>query len=459
MTDNNKLIEILKENNVRISKLGNICLNDLVDNVIQSKNSDGYIKKIPNKKIIKDNYYITPNGCIEILKNTNFRRCKDIYTQILIDDGDKSSIIDVEKQIFQFDGHKFPAFFVEKEDGDWEVYVQGSPVAKFLGYMNPSEAIGDHVDDENLFNYGQLIKLFPASTNLVSKKYLETKTLFINLSGFFNLIHYSKKDPAKKIKKWLDNEVIPSLIKYGTYTMQPVKMNIKIFYDDAMFSDFDKKAVLYIAFVGKYKGEFIFKYGLTRDVFRREYDEHRKQFEKFQVVFIGECDNCEEVETLFEKELKLRYLWRNLMINNKQQTELFTVTTKFNYDFFIDLMKKLITNNKLPVIKEADNKIANLVKVVDGYKQSDELRKQSDELRKLEMQFKLSDNYKLELERDVKIKQIESDTQIALGNINIELQREKNKQIAMEHDYDVTHFIDNVSKNKPNSKAKNIVKL
>ena len=34
-------------------------------------------------------------------------------------------------------------------------------------------------------------------------------------------------------------------------------------------SDFIRKSVIYIAFLGIYNGEYIFKYGLSRNVFRR----------------------------------------------------------------------------------------------------------------------------------------------------------------------------------------------
>src|ERR1700733_11009340 len=67
-----KLIEVLKINNVCISNKGNICLNDLVNNIIKSSNSVLYIKKISDKKIkIKNNNdcYITPDNCLEILNN------------------------------------------------------------------------------------------------------------------------------------------------------------------------------------------------------------------------------------------------------------------------------------------------------------------------------------------------------------------------------------------------------
>lgn len=77
--------------------------------------------------------------------------------------------------------------------------------------------IGDHVDDENQMPYGELLR---HNDSLCSKK-LNKDAIFINLSGFFNLIHDSEQPLAKKIRKCLDDEILPSLVKYGSYSMQP----------------------------------------------------------------------------------------------------------------------------------------------------------------------------------------------------------------------------------------------
>ena len=41
--------------------------------------------------------------------------------------------------------------------------------------------------------------------------------LFVNESGFYNAIMGSKKPEAKKFKKWVTNEVLPSIRKHGGY--------------------------------------------------------------------------------------------------------------------------------------------------------------------------------------------------------------------------------------------------
>lgn len=88
--DKQKLIEILKNNNVHLSERGEVCLLDLAKNVVQSKNPDLYISNLKNKTIITDdNDYISLEKCFEILKNTNFRRCKKICAQLQSKNRDK----------------------------------------------------------------------------------------------------------------------------------------------------------------------------------------------------------------------------------------------------------------------------------------------------------------------------------------------------------------------------------
>lgn len=48
-----------------------------------------------------------------------------------------------------------------------------------------------------------------------------TKILIINESGLYSLIFGSKMDFAKKFKKWVTSEVLPSIRKTGSYSITP----------------------------------------------------------------------------------------------------------------------------------------------------------------------------------------------------------------------------------------------
>lgn len=91
---------------------------------------------------------------------------------------------------------------VEKDGEPWFV---GKDVAAVLGYAKPENAIARHVDDED-----KSITPFQGTA-------YETRATIINESGLYSLILSSKLPNAKKFKRWVTNEVLPSIRKHGAY--------------------------------------------------------------------------------------------------------------------------------------------------------------------------------------------------------------------------------------------------
>lgn len=102
-------------------------------------------------------------------------------------------------------------------DGDpWFV---GKDIAECLGYSNTKDALRKHVDSEDKIMGSQ--NATPSITDNLGRKQFPT---FINESGVYSLILGSKLESAKKFKRWVTSEVLPSLRKTGTYivvTAQP----------------------------------------------------------------------------------------------------------------------------------------------------------------------------------------------------------------------------------------------
>lgn len=92
---------------------------------------------------------------------------------------------------------------------DGEPWFVGKDVAEILGYANPNEAISDHVDDEDKLNSKTLSSF---SANLGQRG-----GWLINESGLYSLIMSSKLPAAKKFKRWVTSEVLPSIRKNGGY--------------------------------------------------------------------------------------------------------------------------------------------------------------------------------------------------------------------------------------------------
>jgi anti-repressor protein len=88
---------------------------------------------------------------------------------------------------------------------DGKPYLIGKDVAEALGYSNTRKALADHVDEED--------KGVTKCDTLGGKQELTV----INESGLYSLILSSKLESAKRFKRWVTSEVLPSIRKSGGY--------------------------------------------------------------------------------------------------------------------------------------------------------------------------------------------------------------------------------------------------
>lgn len=88
-----------------------------------------------------------------------------------------------------------------------EPWFIGKDVAMTLGYAKPENAIASHVDAED------------KTSTLIqgSGSNYKSKTILINESGLYSLILSSKLPNAKKFKRWVTSEVLPSIRRHGAY--------------------------------------------------------------------------------------------------------------------------------------------------------------------------------------------------------------------------------------------------
>lgn len=101
-----------------------------------------------------------------------------------------------------------------------EPWFIGKDVAEILGYSNTNKAIQVHVDDEDKFIRSsrgtEMGKLF-TSLKEMQEKLGRQDNWFISESGVYSLIFGSKLPTAKKFKRWVTSEVLPSIRKHGAY--------------------------------------------------------------------------------------------------------------------------------------------------------------------------------------------------------------------------------------------------
>lgn len=107
-------------------------------------------------------------------------------------------------QTLNFNGHEFTMILINGEP-----YFNANEVANTLEFANPRDAVANHVDSDDV-----------ALADTLTKGGIQ-KQKFINESGLYALTFASKKPSAKDFKKWVTKEVIPSIRKTGSYSIQP----------------------------------------------------------------------------------------------------------------------------------------------------------------------------------------------------------------------------------------------
>ena len=108
-------------------------------------------------------------------------------------------------QVFVYNGENIRTVNI-----DGEPYFVGKDIATVLGYKNPQEAVREHVDEDDK---GMSEMLTPGG---------KQKMPVINESGIYALIFASKLPEARKFKHWVTHEVLPSIRKTGSYSVNSI---------------------------------------------------------------------------------------------------------------------------------------------------------------------------------------------------------------------------------------------
>lgn len=102
-----------------------------------------------------------------------------------------------------FDNEEFGSVRTVIVDG--EPWFVGKDVAVALGYTNPQKAIRDHVDEED------------KGVNETFTPGGKQNMPIINESGLYSLVMSSKLPDARKFKRWVTHDVIPTIRETGGY--------------------------------------------------------------------------------------------------------------------------------------------------------------------------------------------------------------------------------------------------
>ena len=119
----------------------------------------------------------------------------------------------MEKHIQVFNNTEFGEIRTMEING--EPWFVGKDIAAALGYSNPSKALIDHVDEEDKLNNETLSSLGQRGGWL------------INESGMYSLILGSKLEGAKRFKRWVTSEILPTIRKTGAFATDSAAAELK----------------------------------------------------------------------------------------------------------------------------------------------------------------------------------------------------------------------------------------
>ena len=97
-----------------------------------------------------------------------------------------------------------------------QTWFVGKDIATILGYKNTKDALAKRVDTEDK-KYGVAI------CDSIGR---EQNPVLINESGLYSLILSSKLPKAKKFKRWVTAEVLPSIRRTGMYATNQLVLDL-----------------------------------------------------------------------------------------------------------------------------------------------------------------------------------------------------------------------------------------
>lgn len=111
----------------------------------------------------------------------------------------------MKNELIKFANAEFGSVRVIMIDG--EPWFVGKDVAKALGYKDHKNALKLHVDGEDKTGWQ------------ITTPYGVQNMTVINESGMYSLILSSKLPSARQFKRWVTSEVLPSIRKTGSYSI------------------------------------------------------------------------------------------------------------------------------------------------------------------------------------------------------------------------------------------------
>lgn len=349
-------------------------------------------RKIPRKKLKSD---------VVNAKNSKF----------FIETSAENKNVKMEGNLLNFEGDDIDVIYENEKP-----WILGTDPAKILGHKDANQAIKLHISPEERRRYDSfgddIIK------SHASGRKIQKNSIYISKAGVFNLILESKVKNAKKFKKYISENILDRIDdgedvyeddKVKEFTIAPSADHV----DWALThncSEYQNENIVYLAVIGTFTnindpcsniqdGETIYKFGRTMDEWRRN-KEHSNSIESFVCFHVAKCIRNAQLEAALKYEIRRKLLLRNIRVNGKNKTELFTTSEHFTIVDVISFMEKWIEKNDYKVNTDGNNEL--------------EIQKEKTKQMKIEAEVRMEE---IKLRRDeIKLKQLIYERKVTRSN-------------------------------------------
>jgi len=241
----------------------------------------------------------------------------------------------------------------EKIDNKKKYYFKASDIAKILNIINIRTSIQNYDEDEKV----------------VRKSYdirgCEQDTTFLSSQGVYRLLYNSKKETAKKFRKWAGNilddiifnesKELNNQLKEYERKLEEHKLLLDIQIDKGnidcllvkekvLIETHLKQNVFYVCLF-LYEDKWYIKFGISQGAINIKYDishritAHKNEISKdLYLVHIINIENCKDLENRFKQKV---ILTEKKFRNGDNKTEIIELTDKITKESVIELANKL----------------------------------------------------------------------------------------------------------------------
>lgn len=199
----------------------------------------------------------------------------------------------LDQNYVQFENYTI-TLIIDKKN---ELWFNAKQVAISLGYLDVKDAIKRHIDKQDTIQLQYIHTLVKIKGH--------PQSIYINEAGLYSLILSSKLQKAKKFKKWITNDVLPSIRKYGYYQLTKkysnevnklseqldiiVQENIRM-KNELKKNKFPKGGIVYVIDYSNDDSE-IYRIGMTGDMNKRKklYDTHTLYKHNIKYIMKTSC--------------------------------------------------------------------------------------------------------------------------------------------------------------------------